>query len=36
MGEATIKQIAQRFRAGEHADIVRAIAEWTCVSAARS
>ena len=29
MGEATIKQIAQRFRAGDHADIVHAIADWT-------
>src|SRR6185369_7321235 len=36
MGEATIKQIAQRFRAGEHADIVRAIAEWTCGSIGKS
>lgn len=29
MGETTIKQIAQRFRAGDHGEIVRAIAEWT-------
>jgi hypothetical protein len=36
MGEATIKQIAQRFRAGDHADIVRAIADWTCQAAAKS
>jgi hypothetical protein len=36
MGEATIKQIAQRFRAGEHADIVRAIAEWTCGAIGKS
>jgi hypothetical protein len=35
MGEATIKQIAQRFRAGEHADIVLAIADWTCAAAAK-
>jgi hypothetical protein len=36
MGEATIKQIAQRFRAADHADIVQAIADWTCAAAARS
>jgi hypothetical protein len=36
MGEATIKQIAQRFRAGDHADIVHAIADWTCTAAAKS
>jgi hypothetical protein len=35
MGEATIKQIAQRFRAGDHADIVHAIADWTCAAAAK-
>jgi HEAT repeat protein len=29
MGEATIKQIAQRFRAGDLGEIVRAIADWT-------
>ena len=29
MGETTIKQIAHRFRAGDHTDIVRSIAEWT-------
>jgi hypothetical protein len=36
MGEATIKQIAQRFRAGEHADIVHAIGEWTTGAIAKS
>ena len=35
MGESTIKHIAQRFRAGDHADIVRAIAEWTRAAAAK-
>jgi hypothetical protein len=35
MGETTIKQIAQRFRAGEHGDIVRAIADWTRTAAAK-
>jgi hypothetical protein len=29
MGEATVRQIAQRFRAGSLADTVRAIADWT-------
>lgn len=29
MGESTIKQIAQRFRAGDLGEIVRAIADWT-------
>ncbi len=29
MGEGTIKQIAQRFRAGDLGDIVRSIADWT-------
>ncbi len=29
MGTATINQIAQRFRAGDVGDIVRAVAEWT-------
>jgi hypothetical protein len=35
MGESTIKQIAQRFRAGNRDDIVRALAEWTCRAAGR-
>ena len=35
MGETTIKQIAQRFRAGDHGDIVRAIADWTRTAAAK-
>lgn len=35
MGEGTIKQIAQRFRAGNLGEIVRAIAEWTGANAAR-
>ena len=35
MGETTIKQIAQRFRAGDHAEIVRAIAEWSRGAAAK-
>jgi hypothetical protein len=35
MGDTTIKQIAQRFRAGDHADIVRAIADWTRAAAAK-
>jgi HEAT repeat protein len=34
MGTATINQIAQRFRAGNVGEIVRAIAEWTCVAVA--
>jgi hypothetical protein len=34
MGESTLKQIAQRFRAGGLADIVRSIAEWTCAATA--
>ena len=29
MGEATIKQIAQRLRAGDPSEVIRAIAEWT-------
>jgi hypothetical protein len=29
MGESTIKQIAQRFRAGNFPDIARSLAEWT-------
>ena len=35
MGEATIKHIAQRFRAGDLGEIVRSIAEWTRGTAAR-
>ncbi len=35
MGEGTIRQIAQRFRAGGLADIVRSIGEWTLAAAAR-
>ena len=35
MGEGTIKQIAQRFRAGDLGEIVRSIAEWTHGAAAR-
>jgi hypothetical protein len=35
MGESTLKQIAQRFRAGGLGDIVRAIAEWTCAATAK-
>jgi len=29
LGEATIKQLAQRFRAGDLIEVVRALAEWT-------
>ncbi len=35
MGETTIKQIAQRFRAGGHEEIVRAIGDWTRAAAAK-
>ena len=35
MGETTIKQIAQRFRAGDHTDIVRAISDWTRAAAGK-
>jgi hypothetical protein len=35
MGEGTIKQIAQRFRAGGLPDIVRSIADWTRAATAR-
>jgi hypothetical protein len=35
MGEATIKQIAHRFRAGDLGEIVRSIAEWTRGAAQR-
>jgi hypothetical protein len=35
MGETTIKHIAQRFRAGDHADIVRVIADWTRAAVAK-
>jgi hypothetical protein len=35
MGEDTIKQIAQRFRAGGLRDIVRSIAEWTTAATVR-
>jgi hypothetical protein len=34
MGEGTIRQIAQRFRAGDLEGIVRAIAEWTTMATA--
>ncbi|ANM29620.1 hypothetical protein ABI59_08575 [Acidobacteria bacterium Mor1] len=30
MGETTLKQLGQRFRAGGLADIVRSLADWTC------
>lgn len=33
MGEATIKQIAQRFRAGNMNEVVRSIADWTAAAA---
>jgi len=32
MGASTINQIAQRFRAGNLGEIVRSIADWTCVA----
>jgi hypothetical protein len=35
MGEATIKQLAKRFRAGELADVIRDLADWTCDAATR-
>jgi len=35
MGEATIKQIAQRFRAGNLTDITRSIADWTVGATAK-
>lgn len=35
MGESTIKQIAQRFRAGDLGEIVRSIAEWTRTATAK-
>jgi HEAT repeat protein len=35
MGESTLKQIAQRLRAGGLGDIVRSIAEWTCAATAK-
>ena len=35
LGETTLKHIAHRFRGGEHADIVRAIADWTKGAASR-
>jgi len=35
MGETTIKQIAQRFRVGDHEEIVRAIADWTRAAASK-
>ena len=35
MGEGTIRQIAQRFRAGDLAEIVRPIAEWTGTAVAK-
>jgi len=34
MGEATLKQIAQRFRAGNLTEVVRSIAEWTSAQTA--
>jgi hypothetical protein len=36
MGEDTLKQIAQRFRAGSLREIIRSIAEWTCSATARA
>lgn len=33
LGETTVKQIAQRFRAGNVGEIVKTIAEWTCGAA---
>jgi HEAT repeat protein len=35
MGEATVKQIAQRFRARHFADVVRSLADWTCSATTR-
>jgi len=35
LGETTIKQLAQRFRAGDHEEVVRAIADWTRGAAAK-
>lgn len=35
MGEATVKQLAQRFRAGDLGDIVRSLAEWTRAAVGR-
>jgi hypothetical protein len=35
MGEGTIKTIAQKFRAGDLADTVRSIADWTIAATAR-
>jgi HEAT repeat protein len=35
MGEDTLKQIAQRFRAGGLREIIRSLADWTCSAAAR-
>ena len=35
VGEGTIRQIAQKFRAGDLADTVRAIADWTVAQTAR-
>jgi hypothetical protein len=35
LGKPTINQIAQRFRAGNVGDIVRAIADWTCSAVER-
>jgi HEAT repeat protein len=35
MGDTTVKQIAQRFRAGDLGEVVRSIAEWTRSAAAR-
>jgi len=33
LGKGTVDHIAQRFRAGSPAEIIRAIAEWTCAAA---
>jgi hypothetical protein len=35
MGESAVKQIAQRFRAGQYSDIVRALADWTLAAVSR-
>ncbi|HEX4822863.1 MAG TPA: hypothetical protein VFV19_00975 [Candidatus Polarisedimenticolaceae bacterium] len=35
MGETTIKQIAQRFRVGDHAEIIRAIGDWSRAAASK-
>ncbi|MCP3979430.1 MAG: hypothetical protein GY716_08880 [bacterium] len=35
MGESTIKQIANRLRAGNLDEVIRALADWTCAAASR-